>query len=134
MAVVCSHPAWSEEEAAEEGKEGEAAIIKRAIYIPIKPAFVVNYGGRGRLKYLKAELSVRVTGSSDANAIRHHMPHIRNNIILLFSRQMDENLNNQEGKELLRQAALAEINDILIAEEGASGVQDLYFNQLVIQR
>ena len=118
--------------AQEEGEEG--AVVERAIYIPIKPAFVVNYGGKGRLRYLKAELSVRVAGSLAANSIRHHMPYIRNNLILLFSRQMEENLDNQEGKELLRQEALQEINNILVEEEGESSVVDLYFNQLVIQR
>ncbi|GAA5315908.1 MAG: hypothetical protein AseanaTS_11130 [Candidatus Pelagadaptatus aseana] len=115
-------------------QDGEAPVVQRAIYIPIKPAFVVNYGGAGRLKYMKAELSVRVRGTGAANSIRHHMPYIRNNLILLFSRQMEENLDNQEGKELLRQEALQEIHNILIAEDGASDVEDLYFNQLVIQR
>ena len=43
-------------------------------------------------------------------------------------------MNNQEGKEILRQEALEEINKILIEEEGASGVLDLFFNQLVVQR
>ena len=119
-------PVWAQ--------DGETAVVERAIYIPIKPAFVVNYGGAGRLRYLKAELSVRVAGTNAANSIRHHMPYIRNNLILLFSRQMQENLDNQEGKELLRQEALQEINNILVAEEGVSDVMDLYFNQLVIQR
>jgi flagellar FliL protein len=127
LLLVSVSPAWAE-------GDGEAAVAERAIYIPIKPAFVVNYGGAGRLKYLKAEVSVRVRGSSAANSIRHHMPYIRNNLILLFSSQMEENLDNQEGKELLRQAALQEITNILVAEEGVSDVEDLYFNQLVIQR
>lgn len=116
------------------GQDGEPAVVERAVYIPIKPAFVVNYGGAGRLRYLKAELSVRVAGADAANSIRHHMPFIRNNLILLFSRQMQENLDNQEGKELLRQEALQEINNILVAEDGESNVIDLYFNQLVVQR
>ena len=134
MALLGAMSVAAEDEEAVEGEDGEPAVAQRAIYIPIKPAFVVNYGGTGRLKYLKAELSVRVASSSDGNTIRHHMPHIRNNIILLFSRQSDENLNNQEGKEILRQEALGEINKILIEEEGESGVLDLYFNQLVVQR
>lgn len=129
LAGLClALPVWAQDDG------DAAAVIERAIYIPIKPAFVVNYGGAGRLRYLKAELSVRVAGQDAANSIRHHMPFIRNNLILLFSRQMQENLDNQEGKELLRQEALQEINNILVAEEGESSVIDLYFNQLVVQR
>ena len=111
----------------------EQAPIK-AIYIPLKPPFVVNYGGKGRLKYMKASLSVRVAHRQAANSIRHHMPYIRNNLILLFSKQLDENLDTQEGKELLRQEAMDEIHAILEGEEGESGLLDLFFNQLVIQK
>jgi flagellar FliL protein len=134
MALLGAMSVTAEDEEAVKGEDGVPAVANRAIYIPIKPAFVVNYGGTGRLKYLKAELSVRVASAFEGNAIRHHMPYIRNNIILLFSRQSDENLNNQEGKEILRQEALGEINKILIEQEGESGVLDLYFNQLVVQR
>ena len=120
--------AWAQEE------EGAEAAPARAIYIPLKPPFVVNYGGRGRLRYLKAELSVRVASASGANSIRHHMPYIRNQIILLFSKQTEQTLDTQEGKEMLRQEALQAIHEILEEEDGESELVDLYFNQLVLQK
>lgn len=104
------------------------------IYIPLKPPFVVNYGGVGRLKYLKAELSVRVKDPEAANSVRHHMPYIRNNLVLLFSRQTDESLETQAGKEALRQAALEEVRTVIESEDGESGVVDLYFNNFIIQK
>ena len=125
--------------AAEDEEEAAAPAKTRAIYLPLKPPFVVNYGGQGRLKYLKAELSVRVKDSNAANSIRHHMPFIRNNLVLLFSKQAEEDIDTQEGKELLRQAALEEIRAIVQAEDGErddgdSGIVDLYFNNFVIQK
>lgn len=122
-----------------EDEEAAAAPKSRPIYLPLKPPFVVNYGGQGRLKYLKAELSVRVVDSNAANSIRHHMPFIRNNLVLLFSKQSEEDIDTQEGKELLRQAALEEIRNIVLAEDGErddgeSGIVDLYFNNFVIQK
>ena len=123
--------------AQEEGDEGAQAKV-RPIYMPLKPPFVVNYGGKGRLKYLKAELSVRVKDSKAANAIRHHMPLIRNNLVLLFSRQTDIDIDTQEGKELLRLAALEEIRGIVESEDGVkgddTGVMDLFFNNFVLQK
>lgn len=107
---------------------------KKVVYIPLAPPFVVNYGGVGRLKYLKAELSVRVEDVETANAVRHHMPLIRNNLVMLFSRQSEEDVNTQEGKERLRQTALAEINALITAEDGKSAVVDLLFNNLIIQQ
>jgi flagellar FliL protein len=103
-------------------------------YIPLAPPFVVNYGGKGRLKYLKAEMSVRVDDMESANSVRHHMPLIRNNLVMLFSRQSEEDVSTQEGKERLRKTALQEINDLITAEDGKSGVVDVYFNNLIIQQ
>jgi len=57
--------------------------------------------------------------------------------VLLFSRQNDEDIDTQEGKELLRLAALEEIRTIVMAEEGEEngpGIVDLYFNNFVIQK
>lgn len=106
----------------------------RAIYIPLKPPFVVNYGGPGRLRYMKVEVSVRVSSVAGANAIRHHLPYIRNDLILLFSAQDEATLDTQEGKELLRQQAIAAVENILVSEDGESDLVDLYFNQMVLQK
>lgn len=104
------------------------------IYLPLKPTFVVNYGGVGRLRYLKADLSVRVTNSQTANSIRHHLPYIRNNLVMLLASQTDASLESQAGKEALRQEALAEVRSILLEEDGQEGVVDIYFDNLVIQK
>ncbi len=115
--------------------QDEAAVSSAApIYIPLKPPFVVNYGGAGRLKYLKAELSVRVQDTDAASAVRHHMPYIRNNLVLLFSRQTDEILDTQAGKESLRQAALEQVRTVIEAESGNTGVIDLYFENFIVQK
>ncbi len=118
----------------ETDEDGEPLPAAKAIYVPIKPAFVVNYGGQGRLRYLKAEISLRVADAAVENAVRHHLPYIRNEIILLFSKQTEEVLDTLEGKELLRQQALEAINLVLETEAEGNQVTDLYFNQLVIQK
>lgn len=129
LAFVLVLPVWAQDEDTE-----AATSSPSAIYIPLKPAFVVNYGGQGRLKYIKAEMSVRVADSDAANTIRHHMPFIRNNLVLLLSSQTEDSIDTMEGKELLRQAALEEIRKILAAEEEVDGVVDLYFDNFIVQR
>ncbi|WP_347330054.1 flagellar basal body-associated FliL family protein [Marinimicrobium locisalis] len=112
----------------EEGAEGQ-------IYVPLSQPLVVNYGGPGRLKYLRAEISVRVEDGSDAAIIRHHMPLIRHKMVMLFSRQGEETVNTQAGREQLRQMALSETNEALAQEEGREGiVTDLVFRNFVVQR
>lgn len=123
----------TEEIAADEAPSTDAAK-SGTIYIPLKPPFVVNYGGPGRLKYIKADLSVRLTSGDAANSVRHHMPYIRNNLLMLFSAQTDETISSQAGKEALRQEALREIQTILKKEDQIEGVVDLYFNSFILQK
>lgn len=123
-----------QEEAEAEDDEDVPAVLERPIYIPVKPAFVVNYGGVGKLKYLKLEISLRVKDTSASNAVRHHMPLLRDCLVTLFSRQMDQDIDTQEGKELIRVMALEGVRKVLIEEDGEEGVTDLFFNNFVIQR
>src|SRR5690606_14313309 len=103
-------------------------------YIPLDPPFVVNYSGAGKIKFLKAELSVRADDPATANAVRHHMPLIRNGLILLLSSQADDTIHTLEGKEALREAALIEINRLLAEEAGPKvAIRDVLFNNLVMQ-
>lgn len=104
-------------------------------YIQLKPSFVVNYGGVGKIKYLKADISLRVDDPVAVEAVNHHMPLIRNALVLLFSRQTDEAMASVEGKEALRQASLLEINRLLAEEVGPHiAVKDVLFNNLVMQK
>lgn len=115
-------------------EDGEVAATPQPIYLPIKPAFVVNYGGEGRLRYIKAELTVRLTTSAAASGVRHHLPYIRNNLVRLFAGQTDETIESQEGKEALRTEALKEIQKIVMDEEGVDGVEEVLFTSLIIQK
>ena len=101
-------------------------------YITFSP-LVVNYGNGPRMKYLKAEISVRVEDASTAEAVSHHMPLLRNGLVMLFSQQSEEAVGSPEGKESLRQQALAEINQLIRLETGRGGVVDLFFNNLILQ-
>jgi len=108
---------------------------ERQLYIPLAQPLVVNYGGPGRLKYVRTEISIRIGHSRDASVIRHHMPLIRHNLVMLFSRQSEEDVNTQRGREQLRQTALSEVNALLAEEEGRDDIaRDLLFNTFVVQR
>jgi flagellar protein FliL len=82
-------------------------------YIAIKPPLVVNYGGVGRVKYIKAELSLRTEDIHSAQEVAHHMPLVRDTLIMLISSVTDEQMASAEGKEQMRVEALAKINAVL---------------------
>lgn len=107
-------------------------------YINLKPAFVVNYGGPGPLRYLKTEIALRVGGGDKGPiAIRHHMPYIRDKLVMLLSKATDEDVSSMEGKEKLRHEALKAVQQVLRKEEGPGGekyVVDLLFDSFIVQR
>ena len=122
--------------AQDEAAGGEPAKAEGgARYVDIKPAFVVNYGGAGRLRYLKTSIALRIGGGDGGQInIRRHMPYIRHTLVMMLSRATEEELSSVEGKELLRQNALEAVKNILLEEENEENVFDLLFNSFVVQR
>ena len=87
-------------------------------YIALEPALVVNYGGPGKSRFIKAELSIRTETGEDALEVTHHLPLIRDRLVSILSAQTEEAISTVEGKEYLRVYALAEINKALLKVEG----------------
>ena len=116
--------------AEEETKEGEAPKVA---YIDLVPSLVGNYGAGPRLKYFKADISLKVIGTEAQDKVTRHEPLIRNQLVMLFSQQTDETLGSSEAKEKLRQEALKQVQQALNGEEGAALVDDLLFNNLIVQ-
>lgn len=120
-------------EGAEAEVSEEVAPPDESFYIDLKPEFVINFrDANNRPKFLKADLSVATTDSDVEEAVQKHMPAIRNNLVLLLSRQVYDDLVPHEGKETLRQQALAEVQSVMQARIGKPGVDDLYFSNFVM--
>ncbi|ANJ58995.1 flagellar basal body-associated protein FliL [Pseudomonas silesiensis] len=117
---------------AEEAKEGEAPKVS---YITLSPPFVGNYGldGTPKLKVYKADVALRVTGDEAAKLVKANEPLIRNQLVALFAQQTTEAMNNVEAKEKLRQEALKQTRQVMNDETGKPVVEDLLFNNLIIQ-
>lgn len=119
-------------EAESEDKE-ESDKPQPANYVSLDPPFVVNFEGNSPAKFLQINVEVMSRKLEYAEHIKKHMPVIRNNLVMLFSSQTHENVNNLKGKEDLRQKALAEVQKILEEETGDPGVDALYFTSFVMQ-
>ncbi|EJM88040.1 flagellar basal body-associated protein [Pseudomonas sp. GM60] len=118
--------------AEEAAKEGEAPKVS---YLTLSPPFVGNYGldGTAKLKVFKADVALRVTGDEAAKQVKANEPLIRNQLVALFTQQTSEAMNSIEGKEKLRQEALKQTQQIMSDETGKPVVEDLLFNNLIIQ-
>lgn len=94
-------------------------------YIDVTPPLIVNYGGEGKMHYIKAEISIRTEDMHGAQEITHHLPLIRDKLISILSQQTEDSIGTAEGKEKLRLFALAEINKVMhIVEKGPAHEAD----------
>ena len=116
-----------------ESAEAEPEVQVESTYIEITPEFVINFQDRnGRAKFMKVEMSVSTRDEAVPDAVARHLPAIRNNLVLLLSRQVYDDLLTNEGKEALRQQALAEVQKVLEGQIGKTGVEELYFSSFVM--
>lgn len=128
MMVAFSLPALANEEAKEEGPP-------KAIYVSLTPPFVGNYAldGGPKLRVYKADIALRVTGADAQTAVKRNDPLIRNQLVALFSQQTVDSMSSADAKEKLRQEALKQVQQVMTDEEGKPIVEDLLFNNLIVQ-
>ena len=102
-------------------------------YIYFEPAFVVNYGSTGRMKYLRTDVALKVSSVEAAEKVSYHKPYLRNNLVMLLSAQEPEIMNSPQGREELRGTALEEVKALMTELEGMPYIDDVYFNNFVVQ-
>ncbi len=124
LSALLTVPAMAEEEVDEQ----------EVRYVDLTPPLVTNYGGPGRMKYIKAEVSLRVHSQDDFRAVVHHAPSLRHAMVMLLSRQTDESVEGSQAKEQLRVSALEELQAVMQAEEGATMIEDILFSTFFIQK
>ena len=121
------------EQTGEEGEEAEEEVRKSAIYYPLKPTIIVNFNARGKQRFLQADVSLMVRDEDVVAAIEEHSVMLQHGLLMLFSGQDYGELQTAEGKELLRQMALGEMQRLLEQEIGKPGVEQVLFTSFVMQ-
>lgn len=120
-------PAPAPVEAATSGKQP-------AIFEPMAPAFVTNFkDASGRQRYMQVSITLLARNQADLDALKVHMPVIRNNLVMLFSGQTYETLATPVGQELLRQKATASVQEVAQKEVGKVVIEQLLFTNYVLQ-
>lgn len=121
------------EEQLDPAAEALPPVPQPAIYYPLKPEIIVNFSVKGRQRFLQAELVVMTRENDVISAIELHQPMIRNALVLLIGGQTFTDLQSAEGKELLRQQCLQEIQRLLQEEIGKPGIEQVLFTNFVMQ-
>ncbi|WP_114418711.1 flagellar basal body-associated FliL family protein [Marinospirillum perlucidum] len=114
---------------AEDAEGGEGGVY----YFELSPGFVTNYGGPGRLKYLKADVTLEMSDPRAFQAVEQHEPLIRNTIVMNLSRQTENNVITARGQERIRKELLEVVNRTLRAEVGSDVVEDVLITDFIYQ-
>ncbi|MHC6226631.1 flagellar basal body-associated protein FliL [Pseudomonas sp. X10] len=105
-----------------------------AVYEPLTPPFVVNFNQNGRQRYMQVSITLQGRDQAALNALKVHMPVIRNNLVMMFSGQgFDTLASSPVGQEMLRQKATAVVQEVAQKEVGAPVVEQLLFTNFVLQ-
>lgn len=123
-----------EEVVAEEGAEDKAAKAKQlALYEPMIPAFITNYNLNGKQRYMQVTVALMARDEKQLEALKVHMPMLRNQLVMLFSSQDFASLMTPVGKEMLRQQATAKVQELAKKETGNLVVEQVLFTNFVLQ-
>jgi len=111
-----------------------ANVKPAAIYEPLAPAFVVNFNQNGRQRYMQVSITLQGRNQADIDALKVHMPVIRNNLVMMFSGQgFDTLASSSVGQEMLRQKATAVVQEVAQKEVGKPVIDQLLFTNFVLQ-
>ena len=114
-------------------KNSKKEEVKPAIYLALDPPFVVNFQDQTHARFLQVTIEVMARDQLVIDAVKIHMPLIRNNLLLLLSSQTYETVTTREGKEKIRATSLEEIQKVMKEETGDPGVEGVYFTSFVMQ-
>jgi len=125
--LVHSHGAKASTAAAEAPKAAE-------LFLPLDPAFVVNFADQDSTRYLQVGVTVMTRDPDAIQVMKDSDPVIRNALVMLFSAQTYAGLSDTAGKEKLQAQALDAVRKIVAAKTGKSAdVEALYFTSFVMQ-
>lgn len=115
------------------GKKSAKGPKAPPIYVELGEPFVINFVEGAQIRYLQVKIEAMTRDPVVADAVKTHLPQIRNNLVLMFSNLDYASLSTAEGKQKIRDQALVEIQKILKEETGNTGAEAVYFTSFVMQ-
>ena len=100
-------------------------------YVELSPSFVTNFQAP-RIRFIKADIALKVEDASTVDAVHRHTPYIRNNLVMLFNRQSEGSLQSPEGRQYLKEQALQEVISALQAENEPTNVKEVLFTSFIV--
>jgi flagellar protein FliL len=101
-------------------------------YVPIEQPFTANLADGSGFIQIGISLATYYDGKVVSNVKRQDVP-IRSAVLMVLSEQDPAVLATAQGKQQLQRQLTQAINVVLRQKEGFGGIDNVYFNSLVIQ-
>ena len=126
-----------EEDSEEDEDDSESNKDKPAQYLPMDPKFVVSFHDQKTARFMQFEIEVMSRDKKTFEVINLHSAAIRSSLLMLFGGQNSEVMSTREGKQMLLDETVKDVNATLVKITGKksfkSAVEAAYFNSFVIQ-
>ena len=116
----------------EEKPKEEKVEAKEPVFVPLE-TFTVNLQPDPDDQYLQVDLTVQVEDQVQADAIKMHMPSVRNRILMLLSSKKSSELLTIEGKKALTKEIIEQLSQPFGKGGKPLVVNDVFFTSFVIQ-
>ena len=114
-------------------KTAKTVPAKPPVFVTLEPFTVNLQHDDASPQYLQVGLSLKVADAALTDAIKLHMPEIRNRVLLLLSSKKASDISTAEGKQLLSSELVREIGQPLAETAPAQSIDGVLFTSFVIQ-
>lgn len=121
------------ESADAEAEAAAAAPPPPAMYAPLGDGFTITLASADKPRYMKLAISVMSHDKAAIDELAVHAPLVRSRLVGLLGASDFEKLRTDEGKKALQADVLKTVQDVLQAETGKPGVEQVYFTEFVLQ-
>jgi len=115
------------------GAEAKPVDTQPELFLPLDPAFVVNFRDDESMRYLQVGVTLMAHDQAALDTVKSVDPVVRNALVMLFSRQDYAILSDPAGKQKLQAEALEAVRKIVASRTGKPGIDALYFTSFVMQ-
>jgi flagellar FliL protein len=124
-----------EEKPKKKKKKDEHAVASYILIGEAGKPLLVNLADTSEADFLQVEVQLLTTSPELEAKVKAHMPALRHALLTLFSQQKSPELKTAQGREQLRQQALAEVRKVLEKQAGIDPdeVEDLLFTSFIMQ-
>jgi len=116
--------------------EAEEEVVEEkepATYVGVPEAITSNIPGKKKNRTVQIKMSFMVRGSEAQDAVKSHMPQLKNDVLMLVSLQSADELQTPEGRQALQQKSLETVQATLTDLVGKPTVERVLFISFVMQ-